>query len=118
VEILAKKESLLRKKIIKPKLKMKKLLLSFAIAFVGCGSDKNQLMTNLVNEKKALEDSIVISHANEADFEQKAKESGDKDTTIQKSLLDSTAKYFGVNLRQKERLEAVNFSIDSLSKMK
>jgi hypothetical protein len=73
-------------------------------------------MTNLMNEKKVVEDSILIAHGYESDFEQKAK--GSHDSLIWKPMLDSQMKYYGAGTRLKSRLEELNFSIDSLSKMK
>lgn len=73
-------------------------------------------MTNLVNEKKSAEDSISLCENNESYFLDQAKKS--HDSMVYKPLIDSSGNYFGIEHRLKERLTQIDFSIDSLSKMK
>lgn len=95
---------------------MKKLIVA-ALLMSACSNGRNELMTGLVNEKKVLEDSIAIAHGYEVDFNTRAYQAKE-DTVKSFALADSSGKMFGVGLRLKERLKAVEFSIDSLSKMK
>ena len=100
---------------------MKKIILLYAvIVFIGCGENRNDTMTRLVNEKKVITDSIAIVNGMEGIFEDSSKSAlyAGKDSVFYTSLADSSVKYFGFGHNMKERLEAVDFSIDSLSKMK
>lgn len=73
-------------------------------------------MTSLVNEKKIVGDSILIVHGYEGQYQDKAKEASD--TTASHKLIDTSTSYYAIGLRLKERLQEIDFSIDSLSKMK
>jgi hypothetical protein len=96
---------------------MKVLSISLAcILFFGCSDNRNNLMTSLVNQKKVVEDSIQIAHGYEMTYEEKAKES--HDSTIWKPMVDTQMIYFAAGIRLKKRLEEIEFSVDSLSKMK
>lgn len=101
---------------------MKRILIIAIIMIAGCNSapDRNEVMTKLINEKKVIEDSIEITEGGTAMYEAKAKESlhATHDTAIAYPFSDTSALYFGLGIKLKERLKAVNFSIDSISKMK
>lgn len=94
-------------------------ILAFA-AFVGCSSNHNELMTKLVNEKKTLDDSLISAKYYEIAFKDSARQTmrNSPDTSAWKVLADSSNYYFGIGLQVKDEIERVNFSIDSLSKMK
>jgi hypothetical protein len=87
---------------------MKKILV--LILVVGCNS--NGTMTDLLNKQKDLKDQISLAKNKEAMFLDSAKSTRDL------SFADSSTAYFGQAHQLQERLDAVNFSIDSLSKMK
>jgi uncharacterized protein YcfL len=85
---------------------MKKTIAALAlIVLVGCGESRNQLMTKLVNERKALKDSMAITNDQSKVFTNKA-------------LYDSAILCLEKMEPQEKRLKAIDFSIDSLSKMK
>ena len=93
---------------------MKKCLIILIILY-SC-SDKNRLMTELINKKKVQEDSISIYKIREDKFE-RIYLSGIGYNLNMKPYLDSITFY---SIRQKlvsEELSKTNFSIDSLSKM-
>lgn len=87
---------------------MKKILI--LILLIGCKG--NGLMTNLLNKQKELKDQISVAKNKEVMFLDSAKSTHDL------SFADSSTAYFGEAHRLQEKLDAVNFSIDSLSKMK
>lgn len=76
-------------------------------------------MTELVNQEKTLKDSIHYYHNSESYFYGKARNAmRDPDSTKWKALADSSSSS-GILASLKENdLKAVEFSIDSLSKMK
>ena len=93
---------------------MKKIIFTILV-FSACSSDHNKVMTNLINQKKMIEDSLSTAQY----YEKKYGETYmivAKDSTDQ--YLDSIKKYMIIRLRVKDELSAINFSIDSLSKMK
>lgn len=85
---------------------------------IGCnsGPDRNEIMTRLINEKKVTEDSINSSAYYEDDFMKKAR--AEHDSVKYKPFIDSSTKYYMIAHVLKSQLVKINFSIDSLSKMK
>jgi hypothetical protein len=96
---------------------MKYLLISLLL--FGC-SNRNDLTTQLLNDKKATEDSIKDASNYNSYYLQKAKEEihGSNDTLKWKPLIDSSTFYFFKGHTLKEKLKTIEFSLDSLSKMK
>lgn len=96
---------------------MKYLLL--ILIFASC-SNRNDINTKLVNEKKATEDSIKEASNIESYYMQRAKEEirSSHDSLKYLPLVDSSTYYFGRGHALKEKLKAIEFSIDSISKMK
>lgn len=74
-------------------------------------------MTNLINQKKVLEDSIKVYSYYEANCMDKAKEFLRIDTSISYKYADSSTYFYMMGIKTKEKITAVTFSIDSLSKM-
>lgn len=100
---------------------MKMPLTIIALLFLfSCSNGRNELMTALVNNKKALEDSIKDATNYEHYYMQQAKTKmrSDSDTTAWHVLVDSSTHYYMKGREYQARLEATGFSIDSLSKMK
>ena len=93
-------------------------LLLCAVLF-SCSSGSNDLMTRLVNEKKSIQDSINYATANEAEYLRKARASmRDPDTTIWQKFADTSSRYSIMAIKAEKRSKEIEFSIDSLSKMK
>jgi hypothetical protein len=89
----------------------------------SCGVDKNKLMTDLLFKQKAIKDSLDYYER----IENNAQLSVDTLTVfdllkISATFLDSFSKMRMNNLpnivRKQKELEKINFSIDSLTKMK
>ena len=87
---------------------------------VSCSDNRNQLMTKFINEKKIIEDSIKFYHGSELMFEDSSKAVAHTthDSMKYLPLADSQSKYWGLAFTAKEKLKDLDFSIDSLSKMK
>jgi hypothetical protein len=83
-------------------------------------SNNNNLTTQLLNEKKVVEDSIKDFSNYESYYTQKAKEEmhTSHDSLKWKPILDSSTYYFSQGHALKEKLKTIEFSLDSLSKMK
>lgn len=98
---------------------MKYLPILLAALLFGC-SNRNNLTTQLLNEKKAIEDSVKDAGNYELYFMQKAKEEmhASNDSLKWQHLVDSSTFYFGKGRAYKEKLKAIEFSLDSLSRMK
>lgn len=87
---------------------MKLVIIALTICIAGCASkteNRNEVMTKLINQKKTIEENIVLAHGSESIFNKK-------------NLADSEAKYWNDGRLLNEKLKAINFSIDSLEKMK
>ncbi len=99
---------------------MKIILTTILCALLICCTDnKNKLMTKLINDKKVMQDSLLNYQYMENDFSAKAKNSmRDPDTTLWHSYVDSSTAYFMAGHKAKGRIAEIDFSIDSLSKMK
>jgi len=102
---------------------MKKLLfglfLAYCFSLCSCGDNHNSLMTSLMNEKKSLEDSAKDAMHYEHYYYNQAKEKmRDPDTTLWKRLSDTSVMYSAKGRAFEKRLNALQFSIDSLEKMK
>ena len=100
---------------------MKKPLTIIAIALVcSCSHSRNELMTDLINKKKALEDSIKDVGNYELYYMNRSKEAvhADKDSTVWGALADTSGIYWRKGRDYQDQLKAIEFSIDSLSKMK
>ena len=87
---------------------------------VGCSNGRNELMTQLINQKKIMEDSISTYSYLENKWLQQSKEEihSTADTVKWKASADSSGYYFGKGLGAKRKLQGIDFSMDSLSKMK
>lgn len=93
---------------------MKKI--AFALLLLTACNSRNSLMTDLVNKKKQKEDSINVYKNDIVYFD--GLSHNEKDTVKSKQFLDSSI-FSEINMdRVKEELKAVQFSIDSLEKMK
>lgn len=99
---------------------MKYLLSMGLFVFLFACSNKNDITTQLLNEKKATEDSAKDAASYESFYLQKAKEEmrSSGDSLKYKPLIDSSTYYFGRSHALKEKLKALEFSIDSIAKMK
>ncbi len=103
---------------------MKKLLI-ILIVFASCNnsSEKNELMTNLLNKQKNLNDSLEYYKNIDANAKLSVDTLSDNDLLrISSTFLDEQNK-IRMNLiptiaKIEEDLKFVNYSIDSLSKMK
>lgn len=84
---------------------MKKIIIAICILLSACGESRNDKMTKLINEKKLLQENIQ-SLNDSTDYYLKLA-SYDNSIRILENLESADA-----------RLNKVNFSIDSLSKMK
>jgi len=92
-------------------------------AFLSCGVDKNKLMTDLINKQKTIKDSLDYFERIENNAQLSVDTLTDFDLLkISKTFLDSFSKIRMNNLpnivRKQKELEQINFSIDSLTKMK
>jgi spore coat polysaccharide biosynthesis protein SpsF (cytidylyltransferase family) len=89
----------------------------------SCGADKNKLMTDLINKQKAIKDSLDYYERIENNAQLSVDTLTDFDLLkINETFLDSFSKIRMNNLptivRKQKELEKINFSIDSLTKMK
>jgi hypothetical protein len=92
-------------------------ILLFLLA--SCSNGNNEMMTRLINDKKNMEDSIQTYSFLESKWLQQSKEEiHSTDTLKWKASADSSGYYFGKGLSVKRKLQAIEFSMDSLSKMK
>ena len=100
---------------------MKKILFAglFVIELSAC-SNKNNLAAQLLNEKRVVEDSIDLAHNYESYYKEQAKNymHGGNDSAKWKDFADSSSFFYVKGRSLSERLRAINFSIDSLSRMK
>src|SRR5258708_2663774 len=98
---------------------MKKVFL-FSLLLSGCSNGRNEMMTALLNNQKALRDSIKDAHNYEGYYIDRAKEKMHQgaDSITWHSLVDSSTFYYIKGQDYNKKLEAVKFSLDSLSKMK
>lgn len=91
---------------------MKKILLItfLATSIVAC-SNKNELATQLLNDKKTTEDSINLAHNYESYYMQQAKQSmhGSGDSIKWKTLADSSTFFYLRGRSLGERLKGINF---------
>ena len=100
---------------------MKNLISVLVIASMfSCGQSRNQLKSNLINEKKLLKDSWSYAKGMENYFRGQAKKSikSTGDSLQGKQWSDSSAVYFIKGQLLEEKIKAATFSIDSLSKLK
>ncbi len=103
---------------------MKKLLF-ILIVFASCnnGSEKNELMTTLLNKQKSLNDSLDYYKKIDANAKLSVDTLSDNDLLrVGSTFLDEQNK-IRMNLiptiaKIEEDLKSVNYSIDSLTKMK
>lgn len=93
--------------------------LIIALLFISC-SNRNKVITDLMNQKKATEDSISLFSNYESYYLAEAKKSmhSSEDSTRWNPLADSSTYYYGRGLDLKKQLKSIEFSLDSLSKMK
>lgn len=94
---------------------MKKIILA-AVILIGCSNGRNQLMTELLTKKKALDDSISLYKNYETFYLNKIVET--QDSTLVKKYQDSAVNASIRKDELKKELPAVTFSIDSLQNMK
>ena len=99
---------------------MKYFLIYMVVALLFSCSNNNNFTTQLLNEKKATEDSIKDASNYESYYLQKGKDEmhASHDSLKWQPLIDSSSYFFGKGHEYKERLKAIEFSLDSLSKMK
>jgi hypothetical protein len=89
----------------------------------SCGADKNKMKTDLINKQKSLKDSLEYYERIESNAKISVDTLTDLDLLkISGAFLDSFSKIRIDNLpnivRKQKELEQINFSIDSLIKMK
>lgn len=94
---------------------MKKVIPCLLILAASCNS-KNQQMTSLLNRQKDLKDSINISFAISKDFEKSYQT--EIDSVKKQQLLDSEILYNTLSFSYELKKRLIDYSIDSLSKMK
>ena len=95
------------------------LFLTYYFTLCSCRENRISLMTSLMNEKKSLEDSAKDAMNYEHFYYSQAKKKmGDPDTTLWKRLSDTSVIYSAKGREFEKRLNALQFSIDSLEKMK
>ena len=94
-----------------------KTLLIAVLFLASCSPNKNEVMTNLINQKKVLEDSSVIYGAKSIEYLRTAKGLMSTDTSLAYKYADSSSDFSVKKYYLKEKITAVTFSIDSLSKM-
>lgn len=84
------------------------------------GSNRNDVTTRLLNSKKAIEDSIQETKRLENYYITRAKEEihSGEDSLKWSASADSSGIYFRKGMDLKQRLKAIEFSIDSISRMK
>lgn len=89
------------------------------LLFAACKND-NSFATQLMNDKKNTEDSIKLFGNYETYYLQKAKDEmhATHDSLKWQPLADSSTYFFGRGMAMKEKLKAIDFSLDSLSHMK
>lgn len=75
-------------------------------------------MARLLTKQKTLKDSIDYYHNSESYYKEKAKDAMRGDTTKVHSLIDSITMSYICGRADETQLKTVEFSIDSLSKMK
>jgi hypothetical protein len=96
---------------------MKFLVFAYLVLLFSCGSNPDKVMTQLIGEKKVLEDSLRIVSAIEMDFQSKAK-ANRSDSNLANAFIDSSIHYKWKASRFKMRLDKIEFSLDSLSILK
>jgi hypothetical protein len=94
---------------------MKKIHFLLMIILVGC-ANRNDITTQLLNDKKVVEDSITLAHNFEKYYMQQSKQ--EHDSLKRNLLIDSSTYFFGRGRALKNKLKAIEFSLDSLSKTK
>lgn len=99
---------------------MKYLKVIAIISFQFACSNRNDLTTHLLNEKKILNDSIAHAKIKQENYFVKAfteKRNG-SDSLTWSALEDTSFIYDRQVIQMQQRIKAINFSIDSLSRMK
>lgn len=98
---------------------MKYLLTILIFSALSC-TNRNNITTELLNQKKVTEDSINLAHNFESYYMQQAKESmrASNDSLKWKPLIDSSTYFYMRSFELKKKLKAIEFSLDSLSRMK
>lgn len=99
---------------------MKFVLPLFIFVLLLSCSNSNDFTTQLLNEKKQTEDSIKLSADLERQYMARSKQEiqNGSDSTVWLSLADSSGYYYRKGLGLKEKLKSIEFSLDSLSRMK
>jgi hypothetical protein len=90
--------------------------LAFVTAILSCSNSKNEQMADLLNRKKLIRDSIPLYKYNVDFFMNKAVD--EKDSVLKIRYKDSCLSNESRRLLLKDKLEKVEFSIDSLQKMR
>lgn len=99
---------------------MRKIIPFLIIILASCNSNRNEKMTNFLNQKKILEDSLLYYRGSEAMFNDSSHNVAHSthDSTKYLPLADSQNKYWYAGLVTERKLKELSFSIDSISKMK
>lgn len=99
---------------------MKYSLPILTIAFSFSCSNKNDLTAQLLNEKKVLSDSVVRAQNKQQYYFEKSftERSKGTDSLVWSALHDTSTIYLGQVIDIQKRLKAIEFSLDSLSRMK
>jgi len=96
-----------------------KYIFPLCILAFACGQSKNDLMTKFLNEKKIMTDSISYYQNAQSYYKDQAKRVYDENNFGPSTLyIDSGTKAFMNEHNATARIKELDFSIDSLSKMK
>lgn len=98
---------------------MKYLYIYSILLIVGC-SNRNDITTQLLNDKKAINDSILEANRLEKFYMSRSKSEihSGEDSLKWSASADSAGYFFRKGMDLKQRLKALEFSIDSISRMK
>lgn len=94
---------------------MKKII-TLSLIIAGCSASHNDKMNTMLSDKKMYEDSLNIYTGRSMHFESLYK--NENDTTKKKLYLDTTIVFDLNKFITEKRLKTINYSIDSLSKLK
>jgi len=97
---------------------MKYLSIPLIMVLFACNNNKRT--NQLLNEKKALTDSVTLAKIKQENYFEKAltEKSEGVDSMVWSALVDTSFGYDRQVAIMQQRLKAIDFSLDSLSRMK
>ena len=96
---------------------MKTLIIcAITLSLMSCGQSRNDLMTQLMSDRKTSNLKLSNLRFDEKEYQKKALDRN-IDSATQKLLIDSSAKCWSEAFNLEKKIKAINFSIDSLEKM-